>query len=210
MRALVPWLVNMDADKAERQRLKKKRRAAELQAQEAAAAEEPAEEEDEAAAQRKAAKKAEKKRRREEAAAAAAMADDAHDAPEAAAPGEKRPKTKREHAAPGGHNDPPRAALAAVGDKSAATTGALFKKDFFIESPALAAMSQSVRSRRSVACAVAALPLNRWRHVTAQEALKHREKLQITVEKEPSGAIYKPVRSFDEAGFPPNVLAACR
>ena len=45
---------------------------------------------------------------------------------------------------------------------------------------------------------------------TAQEALKHREKLQITVEKEPSGAIYKPVRSFEEAGFPPNVLSACR
>ena len=37
-----------------------------------------------------------------------------------------------------------------------------------------------------------------------------RERLKITVESEPIGAAYKPVRSFKEAGFPVNVLAACR
>lgn len=43
-----------------------------------------------------------------------------------------------------------------------------------------------------------------------QEALRHREKLQIVVEAEPSDNIYKAVRSFEEAGFPPSVLVACR
>jgi hypothetical protein len=151
VRSPVPWVLNMDADKAERKRLKKERRAAELQAQEAEAAEAPHEEEDDDAAAQRKAKKAEKKRRREEA-AAVATAGDAHDAPETAAQGVKKSKSKSEHAAPGGHSDPPRAALAAVGDKSAATTGARFKKDFFTEPPELVAMSQSVRSRRSVVC----------------------------------------------------------
>ena len=43
-----------------------------------------------------------------------------------------------------------------------------------------------------------------------QEELQLRESLQITVESEPENIVYKPARSFAEAGFPPNVLAACR
>ena len=147
----------MDEEEArkERKRLKKQARlAAELQAQEDDAPEQPAEEDEAAAAQRKAAKKQEKKRRREQA-AAAAQAADAQNAHEAAPSGEKRPKTKGPHEVRGCHSDPPRAAMAAVGDKSAATTGERFKKDFFVESPALVAMSQSVRSKGGVTCAAA-------------------------------------------------------
>lgn len=36
-----------------------------------------------------------------------------------------------------------------------------------------------------------------------------RTKLNVAVENEPSGECYAPVRTFEEVGFPPNVLAAC-
>lgn len=48
------------------------------------------------------------------------------------------------------------------------------------------------------------------RECVLQEVSSLRERLKITVESEPAGAAYKPVRSFKEAGFPANVLAACR
>ena len=44
-----------------------------------------------------------------------------------------------------------------------------------------------------------------------QEVVALREKLAIKVEGEPPGQhTFKPVRSFQEAGFPADVLSACR
>ena len=186
----------MDTGDAEAQRRQRKREARRLREAEQAAAQETAVEDapDETDEERR-----ERKRKRKEAKRLLREA--------AAAPAEQA--AKRSKAAGG-----PSAAgvCAKVGDHEAAAKATPIKKSFYTECDELAALSTAVRALGRPA------PPPHCRHAHqsltgaacgAQEVTSLREQLHITVE--PAAAVHcKPVRSFEEARFPKNVLASCR
>ena len=90
-----------------------------------------------------------------------------------------------------------------MGDAEAAASAAPIKKNFWRECAELQAMDAAVRGTAA----------GGWRiHLTCspQEVAALRERLNIEVKGETAQLCFKPVRSFAEASFPDNVLAACR
>lgn len=106
--------------------------------------------------------------------------------------------------------------LARVGDHDAARAGAPLVKSFYTECAALSALAPAVRSYDSCWKPWQRLELLRRGAGDLREALtplqevaKLRASLLLTVEPATAEAC-TPVRTFAEAGFPKNILAACR
>jgi superfamily II DNA/RNA helicase len=186
----------MDSGDAEALRRQRKREARRLREAEQAVAQETAVEDAPAETE---AERLERKRKRKEAKRRLREA--------AAAPAEQPVKKSK---AGGGASVT--GVCAKVGDHEAAAKGAPIKKSFYTECDELAALSTAVRARSRVApprrchraCSVLTVAVR-----GAQEVASLREELHITVE--PAAAVHcKPVRSFEEARFPKNVLASCR